>query len=129
MFKKYLEYSFSHVVLVPTAHQSESVVCTHDSSFFGFSSCPRPHRARSRVPRAVRWVLVSYLFYAQYQRRISVFSLQVHSSPTAFPLGCPYLCSLYLIPLKKERKKENEDGKKRSREVQLSIRVGRYHSW
>ena len=67
-----------NVVLVPTVQQSESVthiyvcVCIHILYiyilFFRFPSHLGHHRAASGIPCATRQVLISYLFYMQYQQ-------------------------------------------------------------
>ena len=98
MFKKYLEYSFSHVVLVPTAHQSESVACTHDSSFLGFLPVPVPTEHGAGFPELYGgFLLVIYFTHSisgVYQFSVSrfipallLFLLGVHTF---------VLCILYL---------------------------------
>ena len=81
--------------------------------FFGFPSHLGHHRALSRVPCAIQQVLISYLFYTQYQQCIYVNpNLPIHptlvsvvyicqfqspnSSHPRFPPQYPYVCSLYL---------------------------------
>ena len=55
--------------------------------FFGFPSHLGHQRALSRVPCVVQQVLISYLFYTQYQQCIYVNpNLPIHPSPTS-PLG------------------------------------------
>ena len=62
----------------------------------GFPSHLGHHRALSRVPWAIQQVLISYLFYTQYQQCIyDNPNLPVH--PTSpFPPWYPYVCSLHL---------------------------------
>ena len=64
--------------------------------FFVFPSNLGHHRALSRVPHAIQQVLISYLFYTQYQQCIYVNpNLPIH--PTLpFTPWYPYICSLRL---------------------------------
>ena len=85
-----------NVVLVSTVQQSESAINIHISPLFGFPSHLIHHRTLSRVPCAIQQVLISYLFYTQYQQSIYVnLSLSVHPIPS-FPTWYPYICSLYM---------------------------------
>ena len=64
--------------------------------FFGFPSHLGHHRALSRVPCAIQQVLISYLFYTQYQQcRYVNPSLPIHPT-TPLPPWYPYVCSLHL---------------------------------
>ena len=63
--------------------------------FFGFPSHLGHHRALSRVPCATQQVLISYLFYTQYQQCIYVNpNLPIQTTP--HPPWYPYVCSLRL---------------------------------
>ena len=77
-----------NVMLVSTVQQSESAIHTHISPLFFFSFPFGQHRAMSRVPCVIQQVLISYLFYAQYQQCIYVnLNLSIHpSNPTPYPL-------------------------------------------
>ena len=63
--------------------------------FFLFPSHLGHHRALSSVPCAIQQVLISYLFYTQYQQCIYVNpNLPIH--PTSpFPIWYPYIYSLH----------------------------------
>ena len=60
---------------------------------FGFPSHLGHHRALSRVPCALQYILISYLLYTQYRYRMYVnLSLPIHLT-LPFPCWCPYVCS------------------------------------
>ena len=63
--------------------------------FFGFPSHLGHHSALSRVPCAIQYVLISYLFYTQYQQHICVDRVS-QLPPPSFPPWYPYICSLHL---------------------------------
>ena len=67
--------------------------------FFGFPSHLGHHRAPRRVPCAVLYVLISYLFYTQYHSvyvSVSVFQ----PIPSSFPPWYPYVCvSIYALQI------------------------------
>ena len=52
-----------NVMLVSTVQQSESAIHTHVLCLFGFPSHSGHHSVLSRVPCAIQYVLISYLFY------------------------------------------------------------------
>ena len=60
-------YLLYNGVLVPAVEQSESALHIHTSPLLGFPSHLGHHRALSRVPCAIQYVLISYLFYTEYQ--------------------------------------------------------------
>ena len=63
--------------------------------FFGLPSHLGHHRALSRIPCAIQYILISYLFYTQYQQCICVNpNLPIPPTPTPFPPWYPYICSL-----------------------------------
>ena len=66
------------------------------SLFCGFPSHLGSHRALSRVPCAIQQVLISYLFYTQYQQLHICQFQSSNSSHPHFPLWYPYTCSLHL---------------------------------
>ena len=64
---------------------------------FGFPSYSGHHRALSKVPCAIQDVLISYLFYTQYQQCIYANrGLSILPTLFPFPLWYPYICSLWL---------------------------------
>lgn len=60
------------MMLVPTVQQDESVTGVHVSSPSRLPSPSGHHRALGRVPCAIRYVIISYLFYTPYQLHICV---------------------------------------------------------
>ena len=62
------------------------------SLFFGFPSYLGHHRALSRVPCAIKLVLISYLFYTQQCIYVNP-NLPIHPT-SSFPPWYPYICSL-----------------------------------
>ena len=52
---------------VSTVQQNESAIHIHIPLFFGFPSHLGHHSTLSRVPCAIQYVLISCLFYTQYQ--------------------------------------------------------------
>ena len=64
-FFKHLYWSIIalQVVLVSAVQQSEAVIRIHISTLFRSPSNLGHHRALSRAPCAIQWVLISYLFY------------------------------------------------------------------
>ena len=83
-------------VLVSTVQQSESAIRIHMSPFLGFPSHLGHHRTSSRAPCVIQQVVVSYLFYTQYQECIYV-NPNLPIPPTLpLPHWYPYICSLHL---------------------------------
>ena len=77
-----------NIVLVYTVQQSESTICIHISPLFlDFLLNLGHHRALSRVPCAIQQVLISYLFYTQYQQCVYVNpNLSIHPTRPPSPL-------------------------------------------
>ena len=61
-----------NVVLVSTVQQNESAIHIHIFPLFGFPSHLDHRHAFSRVPCATQYVLISCLFYTQYQQCVCV---------------------------------------------------------
>ena len=62
-----------NVVLVSTVQQNRSATYIYIYTLpFGLPSHSGHHSALSRVPCAIQYVLINYLFYTQYQQRICV---------------------------------------------------------
>ena len=66
-------------LLVSTALQNESYIYIYIPSFFGFPFHAGQHSELSRVPCAIQYVLISYLFYLLSLLRCSVVSDSVMS--------------------------------------------------
>ena len=54
-----------NAIFVSAIQQTETVTCIHISPLFGFPSHLGLHRALSRAPSAMQYVLIRYLFYTQ----------------------------------------------------------------
>ena len=76
--------------LLYRVNQSHVYMCP---LFFGFPSHLGHHRALSRVPCALQYILISSLFYTQYWYHMYVNpNLPIHLT-LPFPCWCPYVCS------------------------------------